>query len=1184
MIKHVSTIIWSPTDLTSAASCEYGFLTALDRKLGRAESVVSEPDALMDQIAKLGNQHEATVLSAFIDELGHARPGAGVHVIERAASSTAEALSATATLTRDSFATSPDMVVQACFFDGEFHGYADFIRRTPSGWVVADTKIARSAKTSALLQIAAYADQLETWGLPLATHAELILGTGEVQAFPLVDIIPVFRERRARLRALIAEHLATDHPAAWDQPGVFACGSCSDCQAAALQHDDLLLVAGMRMSQRRKLKTAAVPIHTIAGLAAATEAPDGFSSRTFAKLQAQATLQQAQMLSELEGTPVVYYEVFDPKPLRALPAPSVGDLFFDFEGDPMFSAGDDGRWGLEYLWGVLRARQADGALGDFWPLWADDREQERAQLVTFLDEVGAVRTAHPDMHIYHYAPYEITALKRLVAEHKTHEAQLDDLLRHGVFVDLYAVVRASVRISQPSYSIKKLEPLYMTHGREGDVTKGDDSIAQYHLYRDLLADPGDHAQAAAKLKASLLEYNHYDCESTLELRDWLLKHLDNDALADSTGTEDPEELQEQTPKVEDPDLVRLRASLLARSGPSARALRSADEQTWAMLEGALGYYQREDRPYWWAHFDRLLTPADEWADTKDVIQFTTVSVEEPWSEKVGNKLPRRTLTMRGRLGPGSTLRAPAKVGLLYDLPVPDGVTVPVRGLRGERSGAELTALEMLADGTVVATVVEVLKKSQEPFAFLPMAAVPTGPPGATSIVAAIRTLAEACAATGELAPGPALDILARRAPRLGSLSDLPNSGPETRQDDLVNALLDLDHSYLAVQGPPGTGKTYLGSRVIRDLVEKHGWKVGVVGPSHAAVENMLCAIVKAGLPPDLVGKRDKRADGPHSEWTGLKQNASLTRFCHERPGGYVIGGTAWTFTGSGVEAGSLDLLVIDEAGQFALATTVGTAIASERLLLLGDPQQLPQVSQGCHGEPVDQSALSWVIGDAATMPTSLGYFLETSYRMHPAVCSAVSRLSYDGALRSALAPSKRSLEGIAPGVEVVRLAHYDNSVSSPEEADEVVKQVRRLIGTPWTDPDGSASSRPLEPSDFLVVAPYNAQRQLIGDRLSQAGLGGVRVGTVDKFQGQEAPVVIVSMSASSADEVPRGMEFLLNRNRVNVAVSRAQWLAVLIRSNGLTGHMPTTPQRLLELGGFIGLCAGGTAGAQQTAT
>lgn len=271
--------------------------------------------------------------------------------------------------------------------------------------------------------------------------------------------------------------------------------------------------------------------------------------------------------------------------------------------------------------------------------------------------------------------------------------------------------------------------------------------------------------------------------------------------------------------------------------------------------------------------------------------------------------------------------------------------------------------------------------------------------------------------------------------------------------------------------------------------------------------------------------------------------------------------------------GHLDLLVVDEAGQFSLAPTIGASVAAKRLLLLGDPQQLPQVSQGSHAEPVDESALGWLMGDHDTLPAEFGYFLGTSYRMHPALCRKVSTLSYDGRLAAAPEAAARRLEGVSPGLHVVSLPHTGNRVESPEEAAAVVEQVRSYVGAMWTDLDDAATPRPLGAGDVLVVAPYNAQVALIREALARAGLWEVRVGTVDRFQGREAPVAIVSMTASSHGDVPRGMGFLLSRNRINVAVSRAKWRAVVVRSEALTSFMPGSTAGVLDLGAFIGLCS-----------
>jgi uncharacterized protein len=406
------------------------------------------------------------------------------------------------------------------------------------------------------------------------------------------------------------------------------------------------------------------------------------------------------------------------------------------------------------------------------------------------------------------------------------------------------------------------------------------------------------------------------------------------------------------------------------------------------------------------------------------------------------------------------------------------------------------------------------------------------------------------------------DILLRRPPRTVSGDPLPRTGDVI--DDIAAALLDLDSSYLAVHGPPGTGKTYTSAQVIARLVDANGWRVGVVAQSHAVVENLLGCVIESGVDPDRVGKKKSR-DAP---WREVDEKDYASFIAEHR--GCVIGGTAWDFANDGrVPRGSLDLLVLEEAGQYSLANTIAVASAARNLLLLGDPQQLPQVTQGTHPEPVDHSALGWLVDGHHTLPQERGYFLELSYRMHPAVCGPVSRLSYDGRLRShEQVSAARRLEGVTPGVRVLEVDHDGNSTDSPEEADAIVDEVRLLLGKPWTD---EGETVPLGQDHVLVVTPYNAQVVTLRQRLDAAGLTDVEVGTVDKFQGRQAPVVLVSMTASSADDVPRGISFLLNRNRLNVAVSRAMYAAIIVRSTFLTDYLPSTPDGLIGLGAFLSL-------------
>ena len=1139
-------LCWSASDLTRAAECEYALLRTLDYKLEWADPIDTPQDVVQEHIARLGDRHEAQLLdewraSGDVVELPHISAPFSTSTLETAADAILQAIAA-----------EPKVVYQAAFFDGEFFGYADFVERAADGWVVCDAKLARQAKPRALLQLGAYADQMDKLDLPLSSRVSLLLGNGQRADFQAADVIPAFRERRARLRSLLAEHRQEGAPVQWGDDRYVACGRCDECKHAAEQASDVTLVAGLRMQQRLKLRAAGIT--TIADLAAATSKPDDMAQTTFDKLHRQAAIQWKQLKGG-EDAPVEYeLTATAAKTLALLPAPSEGDLFFDFEGDPLYDEGDLSRTGLEYLWGVM------DAAGNYRPLWAHSSDEERAAFVEFMDLVAECRAKHPDMHIYHYAPYETTALKRLAMVYQTKEKELDDLLRSEVFVDLYATVRGSVRVSAPSYSIKKLEPLHMgTELRSEDGVKaGDASILAYHEYRELRESEPEKAEA---FLTDLQDYNTYDCLSTLRLRDWLLERADEAGVGDQI---EPRVLDVQGEELSETDPVFV--DLMARSGPKQRLERSAEEQAYAMLATGIDYYRRERKQFWWEHYDRLLHPLEEWCDTRDVFTVESVEVLQDWAKPSAKAHPRRVLRLTGDWAPGSKPRGSCFV--IYGTPNPPRVGGPERAVYG---AGPVDKIEYL-DGDERVLLLTEARPEHEIFSDFPVALTPPAPPGTKDIEAAIHEVAAAAAKASELPRRSALDILARQTPRLHGIATLPSAG--TTVENVVSALCASDNSYVAIQGPPGTGKTYTGSRVIKELVERHHWRIGVVAQSHAVVENMLSGIVKAGLDPALIGKNDNDSDDP--SWTVLNKGVPprAVFLDDHRETGCVLGGTAWTFSNANlIERGGLDLLVIDEAGQFALAPTIGVSVSAKRLLLLGDPQQLPQVSQGSHAEPVDESALGWLMEGHDTLPPEYGYFLAESYRMHPDLCAKVSTLSYDGRLESAEPAGHRELVGVEPGLHVVRIDHTGNRTTSLEEADAVVDQVQAHLGSTWVDPEDDDAPRELTAKDIIVVAPYNAQVATIRHALDKAGYPDVRVGTVDKFQGQEAPIAIVSMTASSHGDVPRGMGFLLNRNRINVAISRAQWKAILIRSEGLTSFMPTSTQGLLELGGFIGLCA-----------
>jgi predicted RecB family nuclease len=1125
-------IVYSASDLAAAARCEYALLRNFDAKLGWGPAVDVE-DELLARTAALGDDHERRELDRLREEFAD-----GVAVIGRP-TYTLAGLTAAADATRRAIANRAPVVYQAAMFDGRFVGFADFLVADGEQYRLVDTKLARSPKVTALLQLAAYADALTGMDVSVANEAELRLGDGSVVRYRVCDLVPVFQSQRALLQRLLDDHYAAGTAVRWEDEGVRACFRCPLCVEQVQAGDDLLLVAGMRVSQRDKLVDAGIA--TVADLAEHGGPVPDLAPSALGKLTAQAKLQVRQ-----RDTGVPQFEVVDPQPLTLLPEPDPGDLFFDFEGDPLWTA-DGHDWGLEYLFGVL------DAAGRFSPLWAHNRVDERKALIDFLAMVAKRRKRRPNMHIYHYAPYEKTALLRLAGRYGVGEDEVDELLRNGTLVDLYPLVRKSIRAGAESFGLKALEPLYMgTQLRSGEVTTAADSITSYAKSCELRgAGRVDDAETVLK---EIEDYNHYDCRSTQELRNWLLVRAWESGVT-------PVGAQPVSGGNTIDGHDGLAAALSAFAGDAAVGDRTPEQIAVALVGAARGYHRREDKPFWWAHFDRLNFPVDEWANNTDVFISDEASVSVDWHMPPRARKPQRRVALRGELARGDLM---TDVFALYEAPAP-----PSMSDNPDRRAAGRAQIVEVDDPAVPTEVVILERVGSDGNAFhqLPFALTPGPPIATTALRESIESTATTLAAGLPQLPRTAMtDVLLRHAPRTRSGAALPRSNDAIA--DITAAALDLDSSYLAVHGPPGTGKTYTAAQVITRLVTEQGWRVGVVAQSHATVENLLGAVIDAGLDPGRVAKKKYDHRAPRwQEIDGSDYGAFISASA-----GCVIGGTAWDFANANrVLPGSLDLLVIDEAGQFCLANTIAVAPAAVNLLLLGDPQQLPQVSQGTHPEPVDTSALDWLVDGQRTLPDERGYFLDRSYRMHPAVCAAVSELSYEGRLHSVTErTAARRLDGCPPGVRVLSVRHQGNSIESPEEADAIVTEIRRLLGSPWTDEYGT---RPLAAADVLVLAPYNAQVSLVRRRLASAGLGEVRVGTVDKFQGGQAPVVFISMTASSVDEVPRGISFLLNRNRLNVAVSRAQYAAVIVRSELLTEYLPSTPAGLLELGGFLALTA-----------
>jgi uncharacterized protein len=1140
-------LVFSASDLANASECLWAQVRRIDKALGFDIQVPKDDDAMLVRAGSLGDRHEAKKLSEFkikyesgVAEIARPDYGSKTQSIE-------EQMVELSAKTLQALADKKKVVFQATFFDGEFQGFADFLVLEDTGeYAVYDTKLARKAKITALIQLAAYAHQLQQNGVPTSRQVHLILGDQSVSTHELEDIMPTYLKRRKDMLSLIERRRASkasgNGAVAWNDDEFAACGRCAVCEPHVEANDDLLLVSGMRLDQRAKLRAAG--IETVKQLAESTLAKvRNMTDQTFINLRSQAWI-QVQTKQKPVGSPPVY-DVVDAPALAALPKPNPGDIFFDFEGDPLYQ--EDEKWNLDYLFGYVDEN------AKFEPIWAHNLAGEKAAMIKFTDMLKERLAANPGMHVYHYAAYEKTHLLSLAARHGVAEDFIDDLLRKNILVDLYPIVRRAVLVGSQSYSLKKLEPIFVTEAERKGVANAADSVVEYANYCELVAA---HKLDEAKSKlADIEQYNAYDCRSTLALRNWLRD------LANKNGVELKGSEAIELPKTAEEPVEPLFIKLMALIEGVDDADRTPDQTAVALAAAAIDFHRREDKSFWWAHFERLVAPVEDWQDTRNVFIVDHAQLDREWHKETEKQSFRRHLKLFTTPAPGSKVSVTDEVFLVYPsecLEIPESKSKTP----GARRARSVKVVEVLSDSIFV--VEELVPKGGEPHDYIPAAVTPGSPPGTVNIQNAIKAWGEQVLASyPNLERQPALDVLRRRAPLGRELDQIEG---EESVERITKALLEMTTGTLAVQGPPGAGKSYNGGHVIAELVQKHGWKIGVVSQGHATIENLLRAVKKAGLSPEHMAKAsksgtdlEKLAELPTTTWTPIV-NTNYGSFMAQHPEGFVVGGTVYEFVKTAnFVPGELDLLVIDEAGQFSLANTIAASTAAKRMLLLGDPQQLPQVTQGTHPEPIDGSALGWLADGHEVLPAEFGFFLPSSWRMNDQVCKVISGNYYDSKLKSAAPP--RNVQGVEPGFFALPVSHQSNSTESVEEAERVVQLVRDLVSKTWTDEDGSGPLGEAKES-VIVVAPYNAQVQLIRTKLDAAGYKQIPVGTVDKFQGQEAAVAIVSMTASSAMDVPRGVEFLFMPNRLNVAISRAKWAAYLLYSPALLDYRPTNVDNL----------------------
>lgn len=1095
----------SASNLVAWVQCRHLAWRALEVKAGRLVRPPASESARL--VARKGDEHE----QAHVDGLR----SAGREVVEidtglapeRAAAQTAEVMGSGA-----------EVIYQAVLHGPPWIGHADFLERVDvssdlgeHSYQVADTKLARSSTPSALIQLWLYSSLLAEIQGHDGGDVHVILGDGRRESFEIRRYSAYCRRVACDMLATIGDDgLAGAYPEPIDHCQV--CEWDAVCAERRDRDDHLSRIPRIPRPQRARLERGGIT--TVAALAAAGDdaRPARMQAASFDAHRHHARLQVA---SREDGVRPRYELVpyREGRGFDLLPAPDPGDLFFDIEGDPWI--GDDG---LEYLFGVV---EGVGEGTRFTAFWATEPAEERVAFERLVDVICARRAQHPRMHVYHYAAYEKTALRNLMSRHGTREDEVDDLLRNEVLVDLLPVVTQTMRTSLQSYSIKAMEAFYFA-GRSADVADGGASIVEFERW----LETGEQA-----ILDDIARYNEEDCVSTLELRDWLLG-----LRAESPGATPPEEIERESkdPPEVDPEFVARAAALeVVADGwtpGESEPDHSREHQAW-LLRHLLEYHRRESKPEWWEYFER--EKKDEAGLREDGHAMAGITYD-PARE------PR-----------------PVKRSLEYTLDFPSQEHRVRPGAMDDPFTRKSFTVTGVDDATGEVRVK--MGASRDP-GELPTALVPGTPLNHTAHEAALGDLADAL--TGdETRLAAARDVLAVAPPRfMGRSGPIVPDGAGVEQ--ISAAIAALDESYLPIQGPPGTGKTYTSARALVDLIDA-GRRVAVAGPSHKAIHNLLHEVEKVADERGVSFRGFKKAstDNEESFFASRLPAAMIESSARGRDADaedlQLLAGTSWFIAGR--PEADVDHLVIDEAGQISLADALAMARATKNLVLVGDPMQLPQVAQGVHPPGVAGSVLEHLLQRRSTVPPERGVFLARTRRLHPEICAYVSEIAYDGRLgpSAECADQHVTSDGLTgAGLRFIGVEHEHNARRSPEEAERIAWEIGRLLGGRVAmkgEPE-----RELRPDDVMVVAPYNAQVREISSRVPE----GVRVGTIDKFQGQEAAVVFISMATSSGDDAPRDLSFLLSINRLNVAVSRARCLAVMVASPELLRAPCRSPEQM----------------------
>ncbi len=1087
MRKSNNKIIFSASDLSNHIHCKH--LTNLNYEVvqGLKEKPISN-NRVLDVLRERGIDFENSYLGTLESE------GFSIIKIEQEDSEAKQK-------TIEAMLQGVDYIYQARLSNDTWQGWADFLIKvnTPSkfgdwSYEVIDTKLSTQTRAGSILQIALYSELIEEiqGALPEKMHVR----TPESElSYRVNDYISYLRLIKKRLGIAVNDPIFT-YPEPCSHCDI--CNWWEHCNKIRRQDDHLSFIAGMGTSQIKEVKQ-----HGITTLQAMSEMPLPIpfnptkgSKETFTKLREQARVQNETRTSH---KPV--YELLALKENTGffyLPEPSAGDIYLDFEGDPLVEPS-----GLEYLFGWVFQ-------SNYYCIWVSNMEEEKAALEQFIDFVFEKRNQFPALHIYHFAPYETIALKRMMGKYAVKENEIDILLRTNSFIDLHRILRQSIRAGVERYSLKDLEKY---HGfiREMNLR----TLSKFKADFEFLLESKKFELMTIEMKDAIQLYNQDDCYSTLNLHLWLEKERE---LLVSSGNviERPIENAVEVPDSITAHLERILPiyDALMHEIPLDLNERNKEQQARFILANMLDWYRREQKSFWWEYFRIMELEPDELLDEKTALtylQFTGESIPDKKSVIDTYAFPSQECEIR----PGNKVK------------IDDGKTlmeiIEIDELQGIIKLKKGPSIKDIHPNTVIKFEQFSTKEKEETLIHFAEWIVANGFENERNEYKVTR------------------DLL---------LNNLPNlSEPLGQSTDLMGKSIDwaskLDFSYLPIQGPPGSGKSFTGSHLVLELIKK-GKKIGITALSHKVIINLLDKVQKLAIKQGVNVSMIYKGSTTDDEDYGWEMTKSIDTIASNITKYQVIAGTSFMWCSEKLK-NSIDYLIIDEAGQFALIDTLVVSQASKNIIFLGDHQQLKQPMKGVHPDGTDVSALEHLLEGKKTITEEKGIFLEKTWRMHPAICFFDSEMFYESRLQSVEDLEHQRVEGNTEfqgsGLFYKAVTHEGNTNFSIEEIEEIEKITTELTKGDVFWYDDKNNKKVIQSSDIKIITPFNSSVFELQKRIPN-----IEIGTVDKFQGQEAPVIIYSLASSSPEDAPRGMDFLYSPNRFNVAVSRAKAIFIMVGS------------------------------------